>query len=303
MGKIPEPEFHQDRPDIRHVFDIALDAKAHAMPAPVPTGFRSSSLGYCLRRQFLERAGVPKAPQVGSRTLWLGDQIHYGVQSTFKHLGLMLGEEVRFHDDDLQLTGHVDMIWGGKLQPNLVEPDAVSPNWYRYLEQVREDLKRRYETDEFPIMGAELKSAHQYSAEKAAREGPAFHHQMQAGSYDLLSEMHPEQLPIDVDAVEKWQIVMLAKSDLGMPVFDVSPTMKRQARERIEELVQWWESKALPPCTCGVTISWEQRYCPYAEGHSCCSDDLIETAPDSFWEEVAIEAEVEAAEPNVVVGK
>lgn len=287
MGKIVEPEFDPAMFDIRHTFDAYLDAKASVFePTKAAKGFRASSLGYCLRRQFLERAGVPKPGATGSRTLFLGDIIHGGVQRAFTNMGLMLGEETAFEDEALQITGHVDMIWGGKIQPHQLDEGGNSPQWIRFNDFVRELLVAKFGTDTFPIVGAELKSAHQYSAEKAMREGPQFHHQMQAGMYDWFAENHPEQLPVGVEKVEKWQIVMIAKSDLKMPVFDVSPTMKRQAFERITELREYWEDKAMPACTCGVTISWEQKYCPYAYGNGCCDDSLIEDAPDSFWEEV-----------------
>ena len=288
---IQEPSFDPARHDIRHVLDIGLDARRDVLGAPKARGFRASSLGYCLRRQLLERAGVPVPPGGGDRglrTLWLGDLIHGGFQRMMRDSGLLIAEELTLEDPDTDMTGHVDMVWGGKvadLDPDLHE--RVSTFTLDFISAFRDELRDRY-GDWFPITLAELKSAAQYGAEKAYTDGPSFHHVIQAGWYRGAAEKYPGNLPDVVieggGGIQRFQLVMIAKNDLKMPVFDILPSHAQRAMERAEELTALWddEEARLPPCTCGIDLSWEPRYCRYRDPNSpdrnpaCCGDHLTD---------------------------
>lgn len=288
---IQEPSFAPERHDIRHVLDIGLDARRGVMGMPKSKGFRASSLGYCLRRQVFERAGVerPGPDDMGLRTLWLGDLIHGGFQRMMRDSGLLISEEFTLEDPTSDTTGHVDMIWGG--EPHPLPSDAherLGTFTVDFITAYRDQLKFLY-GDWFPVTLAELKSAAQYSAEKAYTDGPSFHHVIQAGWYRGAAERHPERLPDVVlesehGLIERFQLVMIAKNDLRMPVFDILPSHATRAMDRADEVFDYWtdDRAPVPPCTCGADLSWEPRYCKYRDPNSpasnprCCGDTLIE---------------------------
>jgi len=287
---IIEPEFDPALYDLRHVIDTGLRAKRDTLPSYTPKGWRSSSLGYCPRRQFYERAAVPKPDDgfLASRTLWLGDMIHHGVQQMFRNSGLLIVEELALEDPDLHVQGHVDMVWGGVIPPELLPgEEGYSPKWQAFLLKYRADLLNLYGWERgFPITGTELKSAAQYSAEKMYAEGPQFHHVMQTASYKLMADRHREQLPdvLRKSGVDRWEIGVLAKSDLAMPRFDISATHVERVLERIEGLNAAWDAREVPECRCGKDISWEANYCAYKDGGGCCGSGLIEFATsEEFW--------------------
>lgn len=274
-AKIREPDPTPEAHDLRHVLDIGLQAKAATISHAPATSWYSSSLGYCMRRQFFDRLGVPKDQSYrSSRTLWLGDIIHHGVQQMLWRSGLMLAEELSLVDDELQIHGRLDALWGGEVRVGLFENEEdYSPDWKRFLVAYRETLKMFY-GDRFPITGTEFKSANQYSAERSFTEGMQLHHKMQIGSYDLMVQRNPSLLDevIDVDHVDRWQLVMLAKSDLKMPIFDSLPILAEKAHERLVDLNTFWDAQITPPCTCGQDISWERNYCPYQNDIGECCD-------------------------------
>lgn len=301
MGQpIREPEFDPQLFHFPHVVDIGLRTKAETLPSYTPKGWRSSSIGYCMRRLFMERAGVPSTRDSWSRTLWLGDMIHNGVQQMFRWSGLLIVAELELEDPELNLMGHVDMIWGGKLQLQLDDTEAdYSPKWQDFMLAYRKELIARYGED-WPVTGTEMKSSHQYAAEKMVAEGPSFHHVMQAASYDLMASRGAE-LPevLRQTGIDRWQLAIIAKNDLKMPIFQIGRSQRERVHERILELNDFWDRREVPPCTCGVQISWERKYCLYGNGTgdqgSCCREaDLSMATSEEFWGEIT---------PELVTGK
>jgi hypothetical protein len=299
---IQEPELDLSG-DIRHIIDFGLASRNAIFGDSGAKAWRASSLGYCLRRQMFERAGVPKPRRDdGSRTLWLGDIIHRAVQQMIYNSGLLLAEEITLLDEELHLSGHVDLVWGGMIQDwdydDLVETHSMY--WADFITNYRKALIEHYGKDTFfKVTLTEFKSANQYSAEKAYTDGVSFHHGIQAGAYRLMAERNPSVFPEVVRrnrGIDQYQVVMLAKSDLKMPVFDIFPSAAERALERVSLLNQAWAEQVIPPCTCGQEISWEARYCAYrhpddagSRNPRCCMPELIEQADPSFWAEVLTE--------------
>lgn len=278
---IHEPEFDSSRFDLRHVIDIGLQAKRELKPPRTNTGWTSGALGYCLRRQFLERAGVEVAESYPLRTFWIGDLIHNGYQRQLAYSGLLIHEELHLVDEELDLSGYVDMVWGGII-PNFLTDDEkeYKPAFQEWLKVYRDTLARVY-GDVFPVTGDEMKSANDYSARKMQQEGPQFHHLMQVASYALMEERNQ----ISDASIERWRLSIIDKSDGLMNVFEVRDSHVARAEERIRSLNDYWKARDLPPCTCGKDIPWEVRYCKYATADGCCDAGLIETATsEEFWD-------------------
>lgn len=298
--KIREPEFDPARFDIRHVLDVGLQAKRSTKPGRTKSGWTAGNLGYCLRRQFLDRAGVEVPEDYPLRTFWIGDLIHSGYQNMMANAGILIAEELHLVDDELNLSGYVDMIWGG-LVPDGLLPDEqdYSTSWQDFLLAYRGELRTHW-PEGFPITGDELKSANDYSARKMVSEGPSFHHLMQAASYGLILDRDPDQFEAVID---RWRLSIIDKSDGLMNVFEVRESHTQRALERVEALNQYWGIRELPPCTCGAEVVWEKNYCKYATKRDasgkvseCCSGYLIEKATsDDFWNGVVVESD----EPNM----
>ena len=300
---IQEPGFEPGLHDFRHLIDIGLLSRREILGDSGAPAWRASSLGYCLRRQLFNRAKVPGTREPGGfRTLWLGDIIHRAVQRMVTDAGLMLGDEIALADEELNLTGHVDLIWGGPVQE--IDYQAFADRYgvwgADFITHYRKSITSLYQGfPPFPVTMAELKSANQYSAERSFKEGVEFHHGMQAGGYRLMAERQPELLPPGVDGIERYQVVMIAKSDMKMPIFDIYDRWAQAALERVSLLNEAWAEQRIPPCTCGQDIKWEARYCMYQHPDDagkkeprCCMPDLIENADPSFWIDV-VTGEVE----------
>ena len=279
---ILEPDFDPERFDIRHVLDIGLGAKRGTKQPRTNTGWTAGNLGYCLRRQWLERAGVEAVEDYPLRTFWIGDLIQTGYERMMSNAGLLITSELHLVDEDLELSGYVDMIWGGKIPQGLFEhEESYKPEWQDFLLGYRELLNTAYEGRTFPITGDELKTANDYSARKMQQEGAGFHHKMQAASYGLMLDRNPRALETQVD---RWRLSVIDKSDGLMNVFEIREAHSQQAEERVRSLGEYWRERALPPCTCGVDISWEKNYCKYRDANGCCDPHLVEKATSAeFW--------------------
>lgn len=287
MGKsapIREPEFDPELRDIRHVLDIGLKVQDETREDRTSSRWYASALGYCLRRQFLERAGVPtKKDPYPPRQQWVGRTLEASLIARLRHANLLLADNVHLIHPAFDASGYVDFIWGGTpdTDPSTeYEEGEISPTWLNYLSGYREALRTFFDGQlPIPPTGVELKTANQWSAEKMFTEGPQFTHKMQAAFYKLVAQDDPDQLPV---IPERWQIVVLAKSDAKMIVFDVLDAHVDEAIRRLELLDQAWPTD-LPPCTCGRTMKWERDYCPYKQGDSCCLSAAILEAPESYW--------------------
>ncbi|HET9672156.1 MAG TPA: hypothetical protein VFQ40_04835 [Actinomycetota bacterium] len=289
MGRsapIKEPEFDPALVDIRHILNLGFVIQEATKDGRTKSGWYASNLGYCLRRQFFERAGVPGVRDpLPKRQLWLGRTVEASMIARMRHAGILLADNVHLVDDEHECSGYVDFIWGGMPWDYLeYEEGEISESWAKYLQTYREQLRSTYKDQvPFPVTAVELKTAKQYSAEKMVSEGPQFTHKMQAAFYEYVARNHPDQLPDDIDAIDRFQIVVIAKEDAKMLVFDVLETHVQQVEERLEALAEAWPDK-IPPCTCGTNISWERNYCPYRHGDACCPESYISEASAEYWE-------------------
>lgn len=259
--------------------ELGTDGQPKARPA-----WRCSSLGYCLRAQVLERAGVPPTREIDERTRrtfqW-GDDLHWFARRRLARMGILLAEEVPLHDPELELTGHVDAIYGGKVQdvPRTADgmPDVSyrSPDWVFFLEYLRERVKEAF-GPELPVVGVEIKSQHSYAVRRAFKEGPMLHHALQLAGYSILAERQPQSLPA---VPERWELLLVGKDALGMLTFGLLRRHVDEAMARLGRLNEAWRTGSWPECTCGRTpgIEWEAKYCKYIglEGEGCCGQDLL----------------------------
>src|SRR6476659_5964620 len=132
--KIVEPALDPALFDIRHVVDVALQTKAATRPVRTNKGWTAGSLGYCLRRQFYDRADIPTKDDYPLRTFWVGDLIAGGLSNIVDNAGLLILSELHLIDPDLDLSGYVDMIWGGLVPDGLREGEEdFNPKWQDYL--------------------------------------------------------------------------------------------------------------------------------------------------------------------------
>lgn len=302
MGSKPsvvrEPTFDPDAFDIRHVIDIGLAAKRETRPPRTSDRWAAGSLGYCPRRQFLERAGVPRIEKDDdgkrNRVFWLGDIVEESFLRQLTQSGLLIASQVHLVDEELQVSGYIDAIWGGIVPLGITDAEAdYTPEWQAYLTEYRYRLKMLYDNRPFPITVTEIKSANQYSAERMFTEGPSQTHAFQAGCYGVMWDnlAAAGELPEGLSwlNIERIQIAVLAKGDLTMPVFDVLSSHKRRVLERLELLNEAWESRELPACECkgGPLFGGKEfKYCAYGDGETCCARSLIEQATSpAFWEE------------------
>jgi hypothetical protein len=244
--------------------------------------WRASSLGYCLRRQTLERRGIDALSHPDAktyRTFAYGDMVHDFVRKAFWNLGLVVCEEPTFVDLRRDVTGHVDLIW----TPTGVKrdaPDHWSDEYQRYIAWLRQEFAQTLDTmygGTRPdiVLGMEIKSAHSKAMTRLVDEGPYPWHRIQAGAYKAMAQTTPGALPVvdGIDmvvlpsAVERWHIVYVGKDSVGILQFEVEDAWVDAALSRLDELNRHWKGGLLPPCTCS---GWWVQSCPYSEGGTCC---------------------------------
>lgn len=286
-------EFDPATGDIRHLLDMGLRIERETAPPRTSNRWSASHLGYCLRRQFFERAGVPSTVTGDdpSRIFWIGNQLEWGVTNRLRHAGLLVADQIHVVSEEHSISGYIDLIYGGV--PTDDDPAAVadySPAWRDYLRTYKERVREEY-PDGVPITAVELKSASEYSVEKQYQEGPQFHNTMQGATYKLAERLG--LLPENIPAIERFQLAVIAKSSAKILVFDILESHVEKALARLDELNDAWPLE-LPPCSCGQTMGWEPRYCPYRNegnprGDSCCDQMLIHKGPkgpgasEEFW--------------------
>lgn len=229
-------------------------------------GWRASQLGTCPQAQIRERYGQPRTREIDAqsrRAFAWGDMVEGFYRTCHQRCGLVVATQVPLRDDELDLSGHVDLVLGWP--PSSVEdiPEDVragwSDEWVAWLRHLRARVRER-----FPAAGvvvAEVKSTHSGSLPYVAKEGPRYAHAMQVGAYMLLSRRHPDQFPW---AVDRWRIDYVGKDTVGVVSCGVPLAFAEYARMRAEELNLWWREQRDPadvPCTC---IGWEVEYCRYS---------------------------------------
>jgi hypothetical protein len=240
--------------------------------------WRCSSLGYCLRRQVMQRAGLPTAEidEAGRRRMEAGKDLHWLYGLKLERLGLLLGREIAVTDPELSLSGHIDMVWGGEIQaiPERWERFR-DPAWLWFLGELRDAVVAQYGRT-FPVTMDELKTVADYAFRQAAKDGRA-DYQLQIGGYFLLARRHPDLLPA---APERGQIVMLNRNSAALRVIPLQEAWIAHAEERVGLLNEAWKTGKWPECGCGLTdgMAWEAKYCPFPneDGDGCCGQSLLD---------------------------
>src|SRR5205085_12237810 len=96
------------------LLDTYLAAKRELQPYERSTDYwTASSLGMCLRRQYLERLGVPPLYQPDKRALrrfMVGNIFHDRMQEMYRECGVAIGIEVPVKDHERQLSCRIDAI-------------------------------------------------------------------------------------------------------------------------------------------------------------------------------------------------
>jgi hypothetical protein len=246
--------------------------------------WRPSSLGSCLRRQYLWKAGIPSTRVESEdenadkeRKFAWGRDIENHIRQRMFRAGLLIEEGTKLIDEELAVVGHIDFIWGGVVSNELPERAKWWSPPYRWAvltvrEKVAEVLERPV-----PITGTELKSTSGYAVRKMYDEGPRFDYRCQAGAYWLMAQRNPSQLVVPLD---RFEIVVVGRDTVRPLRFEASDVDAQMAEERIGLLNQAWATKQPPNCTCATgEIGYDQqRYCPYPNesGDGCCGSTLLD---------------------------
>jgi len=249
--------------------------------------WRTSMLGYCMRRQVLWRAGIPDTrvesaeDQVSKeRRFQWGNDLHSHVADRAELAGLLIATEVPLYDEALKLNGNVDLLWGGRVRRDLpVRSAKWSPEYADAVRELRRRLVLAVGDAAVPVTMSEIKTTSDYGLKYWFRDGPPLHARMQLAGYVTLARRHPEQLPIP-EVPERFTILALSRDAVQPAEFGLPPGDPDLVVERLDALNAAWASGEWPNCTCGLTktIEWEQRFCPYGsptEANTCCGQDLL----------------------------
>ncbi len=264
---------------ITDLVDLYLGTERELLPHSRPKSFRASSMGYCARRQVLERGGVERTEGFDAKTLRIfsaGDAFHWWLRLMIERAGLLVAEEVNLYDEEWGVSGHVDGIWGGPIQPIFPETlENAKPRWTRFLEHLRNEIEGRW-GGRLPVTGIEIKSANGRSMKRTFDQGHASEsHAAQIATYYLLANRNPDQMPA---MPERWDVVMLGKEFLGILEWPLRDEDIAATEAKIELLRHSWSNREVPPCTCTEEFNGKgPLYCAYKEpGGTCCSDVLVE---------------------------
>lgn len=257
------------------------EPKADADGLRPKENWRCSSLGRCLRYQVLERSGLPK-PEIDAesrRRMDLGSNLHWIYGLMRARQGLLLAKEVAITDPDLELSGHIDLVWGGPIQ-DIPEKWRLyrKPDWIFFLEELRRRAREQW-GDVAPVTVDELKTVASYGFRQLDRHG-RFDYRMQLAGYYLLATAHQDLMPAMPQGYERWRVVVFNRESGAKVGIAMQPSWIVEAQERLEALNEAWDTGSWPNCTCGQTpgIEWEAKLCPYAneDGDGCCGQTLLE---------------------------
>jgi hypothetical protein len=241
--------------------------------------FRASMLGRCMVAHLTWRAGVP-SPRVidaASRArMDAGNTYEDGVRVRLDRMGLLLGKQIALSDDELDVTGTIDLMWGGEVQ-------EVPWWWQTYRDAMWVDFLRFLrgrvlERGPFPVTIAEVKTTGGYGFRNADKDG-RWDHQLQLGAYRLLAERHPEELPGPLP--DRYEILLINRDNGAHRDIPLLKERVDEAVDRLGLLREAWTTGKWPECTCETSIEklgWlESKYCQYpnADGDGCCGTNLL----------------------------
>lgn len=247
---------------ITDILDISFTERARASHREVAGGmlWRASTLGNCLRRQYLEAVEKRPLPDVDARTARIFEVGHLTgrlIGDALREAGVLLAEELPLHSRTLNLGGHVDFVVGGKVNPP--SDDADSP--------VRRALAAYFGDTTLPTIGVELKSKSSKSFWWAAKKGEPVagdNQRVQAAAYAILARR--ANYPVD-----SWVVLSVSKDDLALEETPVTQQDVDEAHRRIEALNDSEYSRVPPECSCFTDWNGKAyRYCPYWTGSECC---------------------------------
>lgn len=272
------------------------------------TGWRSSSLGYCPRRQTYDRLGLKGYSDFDAKTLRTfsyGDTIHDWLKRIFRNSGLLIEEEGKLADDERSLKGHYDMLVGGPPQDiEEAQRERWSPWWTEWIDTYRASLAESFAD---PTL-AEIKSINPRAFKFLKKDGPKRAHQLQLGSYFSMVNNDPSLVPVEPTA---GRLIYIGK-DNDAPILDFTyeEAWTDEADAVVQDLNTYWDAREVPPCTCA---GWEVGYCRYllpesrdfrgkakkdvVGGDDCCPPDLYESALEAH--DRAVEAQKEDAENGI----
>lgn len=256
------------------------------------TGWRASSLGYCLRKQTYQRLGVVPYREFDAQTLRTfsyGDMVHDWMKRIYRNAGVLLAEEGRLALPERDVAGHYDCLLAGRpLDVTDEQAERWSPAWTTEMHRRRAALTEHLDGigQANGVVIAELKSISEWGLKARRKEGPQKSHQAQVGAYWLMAQADPTQLP----AVPTSARIVYIGKDSKSPIleFELEDEWVADVDRTIDQLNEHWAAGTLPPCTCH---GWEVGYCDYlkpeartflgkpkkdiAGGVDCCPPDLF----------------------------
>jgi hypothetical protein len=262
---------------------------------------RASSLGSCMMAQHVQRTVEQPPREFDAKTLRTfrnGDIVGDELVRMYRRLGLLRfgteisGGETKVHIPELGLTGHIDLILGWPPEPVEDIPEdrreSWSENWMEFLDHIRTEalLANPGIPDGWHTI-VEVKTTHSTSMKYLHKEGePRFGNAVQAGSYRLAAETHPEQFPEGFDFERSdTRVDYVGKDSFGMLSFDIGAKWSDEAMRRCQILQQAVIKGQSPECTCA---GWEVEYCAFVQTPTTSDDDkkLIFTCCDGNGEYV-----------------
>lgn len=259
------------------------------------TGWRSSSLGYCLRKQTYARMGIDGYRDFDAQTLRtfsMGDTYHDWIKRIYRNSGALLTEEGRLSLEGRDVKGHYDVLLTGTPgEITEAQRDRWSPEWTEHVEDMRAKLAVYTESFKDDVVIGEIKSISEWGLKARRKEGAQHSHKMQVASYMLMARADPEQLP----AMPTSGRVIYIGKDSKSSIFEVEmeDSWVDEVDQIIDQLNEHWTAGTLPPCTCE---GWEVGYCDYllptsrtivgkpksniVGGTDCCPPELFAKAKE-----------------------
>jgi len=186
------------------------------------TGWRASSLGYCMRKQTYARLGIPSYRDFDAQTLRTfsyGDMTHDWLKRIYRNAGLLVVEGGRLEDPSREVAGHFDVLLAGPpLDITDEQRERWSPAWTKHVEEMRTALASHLEAfDDEPVLG-EIKSMSSRALQYARKEGPKDGHPLQIGAYFSMIRANPEQIAI---VPETGRLIYVGKDSVGILEFEL----------------------------------------------------------------------------------
>lgn len=262
------------------------------------TGWRASSLGYCLRKQTYARLGIGayRAHDAATlRTFSYGDMVHDWLKRIYRNAGVLLMEEGKLELAGQDVAGHFDvLLTGTPIDISDEQRERWSPEWLEHVTEMRDALAEHLAGlggDGAVVIG-EIKSTSEYGMKYRRKEGAQPEHQAQVAAYWLMAHDDESQLPaVPTDA----RVIYVSKdSKASILEFGLEDEWVDNVKRTIDTLNEHWQAGTLPPCTCS---GWQVGYCDYLKpearnflgkpksgiqgGVDCCPPELFVPASAS----------------------